>query len=700
MRYFTLFFSLWLSLTVCSQQLPPHPRLLFAAGAEDAIKEKLPEKHWQNYFHTMIVRQSNEYLQESFLDYEIISGRLLLVSRLMRERIVYLAYSYRMTGNVDYLNRAKEEMLHVCNFPDWHPPHFLDVVEMAAGVAIGYDWLYDELSEETRQTIRESLYQKAIIPSRDVRYNDWLQIDDNWNQVCNAALLLTAYAIYEDYPAEAQDIIDRSVNSVQNSMSMYEPDGNYPEGAEYWGYGTTYLIQMLSQLELINGEKYDNLLTEGLKSSAHYCLHVTGPSFKTFNYGDANPGCSLETSLFWFAKRLNDPSLLWMQNKLLTESDPLFERLLVDALIWNPEVELTALPEPDQYVWKGEGVTPVGLMRTGWGRDAHFAGIKGGKASVNHGHMDVGSFVLDFHGKRWLMDMGPEDYSRIEEAGIDLWNMTQDSPRWDLFRYNNKGHNTLVFDDRKQQVDGIAPILECSENSENFMYGIVDLNDPYKGQVKDVKRGIALANKAYAMVQDEIRTGNQGVKLRWNLCSDKVVAIDSENNRFKMSYGTQHVYVEVSGFPNARPTIWPSNSGTSYEDPNGGITIFGFEGDLEPDKDYRVIVRFIPEENYDSSQDILNTSLENWKLITGLDETSVERQASGLLNVSGHQSGLSVSSKAEKGVLSIYTAEGQECYRTSIYGAPATVSLPRGIYILRFLPEGGEIETHKAVVGF
>ncbi|MFR8359647.1 MAG: hypothetical protein ACLVEJ_31050 [Parabacteroides sp.] len=36
--------------------------------------------------------------------------------------------------------------------------------------------------------------------------------------------------------------------------------------------------------------------------------------------------------------------------------------------------------------------------------------------------------------------------------------MTQESPRWDVFRYNNMAHNTLTVNGKKQIIAGHAPV--------------------------------------------------------------------------------------------------------------------------------------------------------------------------------------------------------------------------------------------------
>ena len=89
--------------------------------------------------------------------------------------------------------------------------------------------------------------------------------------------------------------------------------------------------------------------------------------------------------------------------------------------------------------------------------------------------MDAGSFIFISKDTRWSTDLGPQDYNSLESKGIDLWNKSQESDRWKVFRYNNLAHNTLSFDNKYQNVNGYATITDFSDN-ENYMYAIADLS--------------------------------------------------------------------------------------------------------------------------------------------------------------------------------------------------------------------------------
>ena len=58
--------------------------------------------------------------------------------------------------------------------------------------------------------------------------------------------------------------------------------------------------------------------------------------------------------------------------------------------------------------------------------------------------MDAGSFVFDALGVRWVQDLGMQEYYSLEKENVDLWNMSQNGQRWNVFRYNNLAHNTLT----------------------------------------------------------------------------------------------------------------------------------------------------------------------------------------------------------------------------------------------------------------
>jgi hypothetical protein len=249
---------------------------------------------------------------------------------------------------------------------------------------------------------------------------------------------------------------------------------------------------------------------------------------------------------------------------------------------------------PLKTTWIGEGKNPVALMRTSWtDSDAIFVGFKCGSPSVNHGHMDAGSFVMEASGVRWAMDLGMQDYNSLETAGVDLWNMAQNSQRWEVYRYNNFVHNTLTVDDQLQKVNGYSSITGSSEKPE-MMCAVADISSLYSENLKRARRGIAIVEKKYVMVRDEIETLSRKASVRWNMLTSADVVIVG-NDAAELTKNGKKLIVKIKSPAGAvlktRSTIPPH----SYDAPNPGTTLLGFEIIIPADTKADLVVLLLPE---------------------------------------------------------------------------------------------------------
>jgi hypothetical protein len=596
--------SLLLQLSVLAQSnqiiartnMPGHPRLLLLKGEEERIKKTISsDKTWRK-LHEAILTECDGMLEAAPVERIQIGRRLLDKSREALRRIFYLAYAWRMTHEPKYLHRAEKELLSVSAFSDWNPSHFLDVAEMTMAVSIGYDWLYTDLSEQSRSVIREAILKKGIEPSMDPKNNGWLRSSNNWNQVCNAGISYGAIALYGDQPDQSNALLNRAVESVVLPMGDYKPDGAYPEGYSYWGYGTSFNVMLISALDKLFGSDFGLAQKPGFLKTAGYLENMTGPSGNAFNYSDSGLSGELQPAMFWFAQKLNDPSLLWVERSRLKNSDGkkhVRDRLLPAALLWSNGVELARMKAPKRTMWVGEGKTPVALMRSSWTDPAAiYVGVKGGSPSSSHAHMDVGSFIMEADGVRWAMDFGMQEYESLESKKVDLWNMRQDSQRWQIFRYNNFTHNTLTVNDQLQRVDGKAPLMSHSANPD-FMNATFDLTDVYKESVTKASRGVALINKAYVVVRDEIETRPTEATVRWTMLSPASVTLIGSNKAVLTKDG-KTLTLEVMEPARVELKTWPTEPTHDYDAPNPGSVLMGFEVKLPPNSRTAISVSLVP----------------------------------------------------------------------------------------------------------
>jgi hypothetical protein len=149
----------------------------------------------------------------------------------------------------------------------------------------------------------------------------WARGDNNWNQVCNAGMTFGALAVADEFPDTAKQIIDRALKTISLPMEDYKPDGAYPEGFSYWGYGTSFNVMFLSAMEKAFGSDFELSALPGFLKTPAFREHMIGATGACFNWGDCSPGSNLSPAMFWFAQKNDDPSLLWMEKKFLDKAD-------------------------------------------------------------------------------------------------------------------------------------------------------------------------------------------------------------------------------------------------------------------------------------------------------------------------------------------------------------------------------------------
>ncbi|PLK44839.1 heparinase II/III family protein [Emticicia sp. TH156] len=576
--------------------MPAHPRILWAKGEEKKILDNIAaDKNWAR-IHQVIIDESNRMLAEPTLERIQIGRRLLATSRECISRVFYLSYAYRTTNDKKYLARAEQELLKVSQFSDWNPSHFLDVAEMTMGVAIGYDWLYYDLQASSKDVIKDAILKKGIEPSLDSRYNSWLKASHNWNQVCNAGISYGALAIFEDHTALATQIIDRAIGSIRLPMQDYKPEGAYPEGYSYWGYGTSFNVMFLSAVQQVFGSDFDLSAAPGFLKTAGYFQQMVGSSGKNFNYSDAGNGAGLSPAMFWFAHRNKDNSLLFNEKNYLQGDTRSLgrDRLLPAAMIWGKNMSLDNATTPKQLIWVGQGKNPVALMRTSWTNpNAIYVGFKAGSPSVNHGHMDVGSFVMDANGERWSMDFGMQEYESLESKGVKIWGREQDAERWQVYRYNNLAHSTLSFDGEFQRVEGYAAIDHWTDKP-GFLSANSDISVVYKNKVQQALRGVAIIKGQYVAVRDEITSAKQATTVRWAMLTPAEVSLEKDGTATLVQKGKK-MQLKVLEPAGASIKTWSTVPPHDYDAPNPGTTLVGFEVALPANTTAALTVLLIPE---------------------------------------------------------------------------------------------------------
>ncbi len=506
-------------------------RLLARATDWQTLRERIRSEPDLAAYHESLLEEAARALDSQLVSYKKVGRRLLTISRSLLKRVVLWAYVYRTTGDAKYAQRAAQEMLAAADFPDWNPSHFLDTAEATAAMAIGYDWLSDALTEEQRQRIASAIHTHGLLPALDSRakHNGWHKWESNWNQVCFGGMTLGALAVQSVYPQAAAQLLALAKANIAHGLKPYAPDGVYPEGPAYWGYGTGYQVLMIAALRSATGDTWQIEKTLGFLASAQANVQTMGATGLPYNFSDGMDRPRFEPAMFWMAQELGQPELLQFEMRQLSSAAD--RRLAVRAssaplaVLWWPKPKPTSQPLPLR--WHGRGENPLVIVRSAWAdpNSLYFA-IKGGSASLNHAHMDVGSFVFELDGVRWGIDLGLQDYESLESKGVDLWNKKQNSQRWQVFRLNNHSHSTLTVDGQLHQVAGHASFNKVELDGAQA-HASLDMSAVFSGQASKAQRSVWVKQRS-VMIQDELQGLRPSTRVRWQMPTKANIALQGQ----------------------------------------------------------------------------------------------------------------------------------------------------------------------------
>ena len=139
---------------------PAHPRLRLNADGIDKIRRAAASD--------LVARQlllNVTAYAESLLTQPLPTDASELLCDTIRDHMYSMGLAYRLSQNetlrASLAFRATSELLLVSGAASWDPARFLTVAETMHGVAIGYDWFFDELSSHSRIVIEDALMELA-----------------------------------------------------------------------------------------------------------------------------------------------------------------------------------------------------------------------------------------------------------------------------------------------------------------------------------------------------------------------------------------------------------------------------------------------------------------------------------------------------------------------------------------------------------
>ncbi|MEX2573457.1 MAG: DUF4962 domain-containing protein, partial [Balneolaceae bacterium] len=357
----------------------------------------------------------------------------------LRDVITAGSFRYAFTGDEAAGEKAKEALLKLCSFEKWNNNWMLEnkfwtyypVGYILKPVAYGYDMLYDLLSEEEKQFVRDAIMEKGLkLFYRDmVEMNRMPSNNTNHISVIVSGHGLAATAIYGDDPdnphlepylsgimAKAKAFIDQT----------YYEDGSYGEPYNYMDMASRSIVEILSTFERNFGVDWST--TTNVQNFYEYPLYATHPSGLYHNYGDGSRYYEGFTQIHseWFVHRLGDPWLYDYIKPYWEEGNGGYMGYLWFRDDITPRSRETL---PTSRTFDAFGMA----MRSGWEDESTIITTRVGP-HANHYHFDQGSFQIQANGDELLTDPG---------IGAGGYYMNLEFPVYDIQAI---GHNVMLVD--------------------------------------------------------------------------------------------------------------------------------------------------------------------------------------------------------------------------------------------------------------
>lgn len=456
---------LYMGQTAGKQQ---HPGLFFDKAWVDQFRTRLTENEALHTQWSKWVAQADQLITEAFVDEawadEVDSqhGRYDKPSHQITKMGIMLGMVYQVTGEQKYAQKLREALLHYAKYekwcgkglrrndPPWHSE--LNTSRFCYGFATGYDCIYDVLTKEERQVVRDAMVRLGILPTledwvfADTRVHTMDSMGHNWFVVMVALAGVAAVSILGEEP-QAQNWLDRINEAVPhffeykgsvlgNKSPNYDDKGLMYESVNYANYGLyEYLVFRLAYCNVFGFDAATD--TPMLEKAGESFLHTFYPSSNgscTVHFGDGHMhNSSAESVRLLLANRFDDPRLRWylsQWNLEYTAYDFLYHDRIREGGLQAPSSQKTA-EIYDEIGWA--------TMRTAWEKDATLLAVKSG-FTWNHAHADAGSFVLFHQGRVLLNDSGNCSYGR---------------PEYQSYYLQSKAHNVVLFGGQGQDPEDL-----------------------------------------------------------------------------------------------------------------------------------------------------------------------------------------------------------------------------------------------------
>ena len=248
--------------------------------------------------------------------------------------------------------------------------------------------------------------------------------------------------------------------------------------------------------------------------------------------------------------RYDEPKYAWYELTKNQPENPFTTRRNPFAIAWYDPDNVTCAPGdfPLDKFYQNDGENGVNgmSMRSSWeDEDMLFAAMQGGDNGAMHQNPSLGTFVMDYAGKRWFLLTG-------KNAKVSTYTITtlHDGDEGEIWHKRTEANNTLVINPDKtvgQDKTAFAPLINRG-SAANAAFGVLDISTA-REDIQSWQRGMMMYdNRERVIIRDEI-TMKIPSEINWFGHTNAQVDIAADGQSAIMTIDDAKMYVRLNEAP-------------------------------------------------------------------------------------------------------------------------------------------------------
>ena len=450
-------------------------------------------------------------------------------------RLQDLAFGYLLSGDRKYADKAIAQMTEMAT---WDPlgvtsyknqdQVFRDIAWMTA---TAYDWCYDVMTPEQRQTIRESVLVRAR-----TLYKDFTGDSHSITGYPYDSHGITAYGylgIIAIALAHETDEADGWFKFVAATYpALFPPwggeEGGWSQGVGYWKWNQHFAWVFFDALKSATGlNMHDKAYC---RNNGWYKLYMHPPWCDRHHFGDGNhgpPDSTDQSNMARYATEYRNPYFQWYARSLPYRLD-----FGLYSYWWHDD---TVPAKPPADLPQGRYFPDIGwvAMHSDLSApdDVMLMFKSSPYASYNHSHADQNSFVLYGYGEPLLIDSGYYDWYG---SGHDVG-----------FTRQTKAHNDILVNGEGQPIFDMTAKGQILRHftSPAVDYTLGDATPAYKGKLTKFQRHILYLRPNGFLIIDDLEAPAEST-FTWALHAEQEMKLRPEQQEVVVTRGNARCFVK------------------------------------------------------------------------------------------------------------------------------------------------------------